>query len=207
MDVVDDAVARGDHADGVADDGGGRIGGRRDGGDGPERRRLGQRQSVIAGDDVGIELLDARRLLGDQAVLDHLVLVPSVPRLVMRRLGQHLGVVQHRLADGGDDARAVLELERGELRLRGARGGHRLVDGLEHAEAGLNRRGGRGGDELRHGQRAAADVGGDAPRDLVDVPVCQACRHERLTSCISPRRRPTSCRRWPGSRSRWGVCR
>ena len=58
--VEDDAVAGGHHADGVADDRAGGVGGRRDGADDAEGRPLGQRQAAVAGPGAGLQRLAAR---------------------------------------------------------------------------------------------------------------------------------------------------
>src|ERR1051326_4232645 len=103
VDVEDDAVPRGEHADGVADDGGGRIRDRRDRADDAERRRLDEGQAVVAARGDRREVFEAGRLLGDEAVLDDLVLVAPVAGLVVRGFGEHRAVLEHRRAHGFED--------------------------------------------------------------------------------------------------------
>ncbi len=145
---------------------------------------------MVAGGGDGGEVFEAGRPLGDEAVLDELVFVTAEARLVVSRFGQSLVVVAHRLAHRFEDAGALRERNGGEERLSDGGGAHGFADGGEDAEA-LGNRG-----RLRSRHVAAGDVGGDAPRDLVDFPVGQTCGHD-VTSCTSRRRRRTRSRRWP----------
>ena len=68
-------IAGGNHANGVADDGGGRIGAGRDGADDAVGRPFHQRQSPVAGPGMRLQRFRTRRALGHQEVLLELVLV------------------------------------------------------------------------------------------------------------------------------------
>src|ERR1044071_4709405 len=173
MDVEDDGVPRGEHADGVADDRRRRVRDRRDRADDAERRRLDQGQAVVAARGDRGEVFDAGRLLGDEAVLDDFVFVAAVAGLVVRGLRQGLAVVEHGAADGVDDLGARRQRQGHELFLRHARGGDAFGDGGEDAEGLIGRVAAGGGDWDRR-LSSAENVAGDAARDLVDLAIGEA---------------------------------
>ena len=62
-----------------------------------------EREAVVAGDRLRDEVLDAGRLLGDEVVLDDLVLDAPEAGLLVGRLGERRGVLEHGGADRRDD--------------------------------------------------------------------------------------------------------
>ena len=182
----DHGVARGHHADGVADDRAGGIGGGCDRADHPEGRPLGQRETVVAGRGLGNEDLGPGRLVGDQAVLDDLVLVPAESRLLPGQAGQRVALAMHRLADRRHDLIALGEGHSVERLERGAGRGDAFVDGLEDTVAGclagvgtLRRARGtaRGRPRSGRGSGDRPQTPREFPRDAVDLCVGQALHH------------------------------
>ena len=101
--VEDDRVAGRDDADRVVDDRRSRVGDRGDRRHDAERRELRDHHARVAGDGLDLEILGARRLGGDQAVLDDLVLDPAEVRLLVGHPRQLLGVIEHGATHGLDD--------------------------------------------------------------------------------------------------------
>ena len=150
MGVKDHGVARGDHADGIVDDGGGGVGGRGNRTDDPEGRLLDEHHALIAGFAAGLQVLNARRAAADQQVLLNLVLHVAVARLLMRQARQVLGIVDARLAHGGDQFTPLFQRHIGQLGLGGLGVLDRLPGGIAQPAAALGRLrlgggGGRGG--------------------------------------------------------------
>src|ERR1051326_287429 len=177
VDVEDDAVPRGEHADGVADDGGGRIRDRRDRADDAERRRLDEGQAVVAARGDRREVFEAGRLLGDEAVLDDLVLVAPVAGLVVRGFGEHRAVLEHRRAHGFEDLGARGERQGHELLLGDARRLHGLGDGaedsMEDRHSCLSLVVAARGDR-RECLSSIENISRDPARDLVDLAIGEA---------------------------------
>ena len=100
--VEDDGVARRDHADGIADDGLGGIRRRRDGADDAVGRAFDEHQTVVARLRDGAQDLGARRLVGDEQVLVHLVVDAAEAGLFDGHRSQLLHDIVHTLAQGRD---------------------------------------------------------------------------------------------------------
>src|ERR1043166_2852305 len=92
MNVEDHRVARGNHPNGVIDDGRGWVGGRGDGSDDTIRGRFGEVEAVVACNSVGLEVLGAWSFFRNQLVLDDLVFVAAKPGLFVRFPGQSAAV-------------------------------------------------------------------------------------------------------------------
>ena len=89
-----DCVSSSQHADGVADDGTGRVCGGADSSDHSPGTHLGQCQASVTGPGDGLEILRARSLLSHQLMLDDLVADISHAGLFYCQLGKELGVFQ-----------------------------------------------------------------------------------------------------------------
>ena len=135
--VEDDAVARREHGDSIADDRGGRIGCRCDGADHTIGRVLGERQAIVAGDGLRLEHLRPAGLTCDQAVLDQLVLDAAEPGLALRVACKLLGMFEHRLPNRGNDLMSPVERHAVELAKCDTCRGYCVVDCSEDAFAEL----------------------------------------------------------------------
>jgi len=101
----------------------------------PKRRRLGEHQAAITRGRDGDEFLGPWRLVGDQEVLDDLVLGAAEARLFVRLASEILGLAAHDGPHRLDDQLALLEPERRQRMERRPCGFGRLVDGVEDAPA------------------------------------------------------------------------
>ena len=126
--IENDAIARCKHGDRVADNGGSRVGCRRNGADHTVGRVFGQRQAVIPGDGMRCEHLCAGSLARDQAVLDYLVLNPPQASLSLCVARKFLGVLEHRFANGRNDL--LPSFERHAIQF--TEGDTRRFDGVVH---------------------------------------------------------------------------
>ena len=135
---------------------------------------------MVAGDGAWNEHLGAGSLARDQAVLDHLVLRAAEPGLALGVACEFLGVLEHRLANRGDDLLAPVErhtLEQLECHTR-------CLDSLIHRGENTfaERRAMRGGRPAsgrrdltaawRRTRQAFGEAGGDGVHLLVSKEVC-----------------------------------
>ncbi len=109
VDVEDRRVPRGDQADGIVDDGGGRVGAGGDYAEDPVRRALDEGEAAVAGPGRRLQDFGPRRLVDDEQVLLDLVLDAAEPRFLLRHGRQQLGVAPHRLPHRCDDAEPLFE--------------------------------------------------------------------------------------------------
>ena len=171
MGIEDHRVARRNHTDGVIDDG--RCGVCRggDGADDAEGSLLDEYHALVARLASGHQILDAGGAPADEQILLHLVGNTSVSGFFMGEPCEIFGVVDARLAHGGNQLAALFQCHFGELRLRGLGVGHRFLRSVAQPAAGaavrLRRRGRR---FLLHGFRKASH---DFIRDLPDLLFCQ----------------------------------
>ena len=122
MGVEDDGVAGGEHADGVAGQGGQAVGDGRDRAYDAEGRVVGEGDAVIAGVAFGAQVLDAGDGGNGVTQLGDLVVEAADLGFLKFSAAEFLGVFDADLADAGDGPGAVFE---------GA--------GTEDAEGGLGR--------------------------------------------------------------------
>ena len=209
MGVKDHGVARGDHADGIVDDGGGGVGRRGDRTDDPEGRLLDEHHALVAGFAAGLQVLNARRAAADQQVLLNLVLHVAVARFLVRQTRQVLGVVNARLAHGRDQLAALFQRHIGQLGLGGLGVLNRFLGGIAQPAAAFGRlRLGRGRRRGGLGPDGAGETAHNLVRNLPDL-LFRQCHVRSLTNArpigpavvISrvPARRPSPRpRRGPG---------
>ena len=103
MYIENNAVARRQHGNRVTDNGGSRIGRRRNGTDHTIGCVLGKRQDVIPGYGMRREHLRAGCFASNETILYHLVLDPPQAGFAMRVTGQLFGVLGHRLPNGSNN--------------------------------------------------------------------------------------------------------
>ena len=150
----DHGVAAGDHADGVVDDRGGRVGGRRHGSDHAPRSVFNEGQAHVAGNGHGGEAFGAGGPFANKDVLGDLVAYAAHARFVVGHFGEGLGVFKTGLADDGDDL--VAHGDGGDLLLGSFGGLHGVFELIEEAEvaavaaAGGNHRRRSRGRLIRH---------------------------------------------------------
>ena len=117
MGVVHHGVARGDHADGVVDDGGGGVRGRGDGADDAIGSRLNECQAIVTAERRGMQILNTGGLVRGEEVLRDLVRHLAVAGLLMRQNGKLFGMLPGADAHGLDQLAALLERHVHELML------------------------------------------------------------------------------------------
>ena len=117
MGIIHHGVARGDHADGVVDDGGGGVRGRGDGADNAIGGRLNERQAVVAAERRGVQILNTGGLVRSEEVLCDLMRHLAVAGLLVRQNGKLFGMLPGADAHGLDQLAALLERHVHELML------------------------------------------------------------------------------------------
>ena len=127
MGIEHHGIAGGDHADGIIDHGGCRVGGRGDGSYHTKWRPLLQHHPLIARMRGGDQVLNAGCTAGNQQIFLHLVLHVPIARLLMSHSRQMLGVLHGSFAHGADQLTALFECEGGQLCLRCLGGPHSLI--------------------------------------------------------------------------------
>ena len=80
------------------------------------------------------QIFRAGRFLGDELVLEDLVLVTTEAGFFVGHAGQRVAVFAHRLADGGDDVIALFQAKLVVLAEGDAGGFDGFVDGVEDAD-------------------------------------------------------------------------
>ena len=109
MRVKDNAVAAGNHADGVADNGFTGIGGRRDAADNAIGCHFDKRQAAIAGKGRGMQILRAGCFVGDQLMLDNLVGNAAHAGFLNAQARHIFGFGKREFADLGDHFFTLLD--------------------------------------------------------------------------------------------------
>ena len=146
----DHGVAASDHADGVVDHRGGRVGGRRHGGDHAPGSVFDEGQAHVAGNGHGGEAFGAGSTLANEDILGNLVAHAAHAGFVVGDFSERLGVFKAGLADGGDDL--VTHGDGADLLLSGFGGLHGVFEAIEEAEvAAVAAAGGDDGRSSRSG--------------------------------------------------------
>ena len=133
--IADQAVAGGDHVDGVVGQGGQRVRDRRDHADHPPRPALVQRDAVVAAEAVGRQARRPRGQARDELELLPLVRQVTDARLLVLHPSQGLGLLGDDRANGLAGLLALHQRPPRERPLGGLGGGDGLVDVGELAEA------------------------------------------------------------------------
>ena len=138
--IDDQRVAGGDHVDGVAGEGGERVGHGRDGPDDPEGCVFDHRQAMVATEHLAPHELHAGGAFAERLELLDLVLEASDLRLLHLHRSQLDALIDGNAADVLDDASAIFERPPGQLFERVPSRGHGLLhageDTIASGEAG-----------------------------------------------------------------------
>ena len=133
MHVKHHRIARRQHSDGIANNGGGGVGGRGNGGDHPVGSTLHQSQAVVTAPGHRFQGLGAGSLFRHQAIFHDLAFQPPQAGFPVCFPGKVLGIGEHRGANRGNHLRALLQGHLRKLPEGGLRRAHRPINGAENS--------------------------------------------------------------------------